>query len=560
MRFPILMLTAFIVLLFSCEDQEELSIPDPTVVTQPVLLTDKPYEYHNGTTVRPRMVEVTLDLLGVTQMMTVEETDGKLYIEGDILLGDVSEFPNRSATIVSSGKLWPGGIIPYHLPDAHPAKRDIEAAIQEVIDQTNLCLVPRTTQTNYVHFISQTGCSSKVGMQGGRQDIDVITSCGKGSAMHEILHAAGVYHEQNRSDRDSYITVHPENIIEGYEHNFMKYAAGTITNDGPYDYASIMHYHETAFSKNGRPTIELKTPPATSSTVIGLRNALSSGDITGVNNLYPTPSFCGESEGYLISYGANTNWQFVHSTPVNSKNLLVGDFNGDGSDDLLWATGSNWQVSYSASSSWQVINGSDYRSDKLMVGYFDADNRADIILADGDSWRLSSGANTNWVTINGSDFQKADLLVGNFIGDSRDDILVANGNNWRVSDAARTNWVTVNGSDYHRRDLMVGNFAGDAYDDILLADGDNWEISDNANTNWRTINGSDYPIGYLMVGKFNNDSTDDILLADGSSWRVSDNANTNWRTVNGSDFTKQDLLLGDFDGDGITDVLRWYGN
>ncbi|WP_052333967.1 M12 family metallopeptidase [Neolewinella persica] len=559
MRYLTLLPALLLALLFSC-DPEDITIPDPETTPQPVALTELPPEYHHGTIITPRQMEVTLPLLGLTQQMTVEEVNGQLFIEGDILLGDVSEFPNRAATIVVPSEQWPGGVIPYHIPANHPAKATIEAAIQEVIDQTNLCLTPRHNHENYVHFIAQQGCSSHIGMTGGRQNIDITTSCGKGSVIHEILHAAGVYHEQCRSDRDDYITVHFENIIAGYENNFIKYQAGTINNHGTYDYGSIMHYPEKAFTKNGGATIRIKTPPAAPGTIIGQRLSLSQGDIAGINDLYPNASFCGESEGYLISYGGSTNWQFVHNTQVDSKGLLVGDFNGDGSDDLLWTTGSNWQVSYSATAPWFTVNGSDYRSDKLLIGYFDTDNKADVLLADGDSWRISSGANTNWVTVNGSDFQKADLLVGNFYGDTRDDIMVANGNNWRVSDAARTNWITINGSDYHRRDLIVGNFAGDAYDDILLADGDNWEISDNANTNWRTINGSDYAIGYLMVGKFNGDNTDDIFMADGDSWRVSDNADTNWRTINGSDFTKQDLVLGDFNGDGLTDVLRWYGN
>ncbi|MTB53980.1 M12 family metallopeptidase [Lewinella sp. W8] len=543
---------------FGCES-EDLTLPDEAPTPISVELTETPPEYHHGIITNTQVREVNIPLLGITQQMTVTEVDGKFFIEGDILLGEATDFPNRSATIVCRGEQWSGGVIPYHLPRNHPAKAEIEAAIQAVMAQTNLCLTPRHEHEDYVHFISQSGCSSYVGRQGGRQDIDITTGCSRGSIIHEILHAAGIYHEHSRSDRDNYINVHSENIITAYEHNFDKYAPGAIQNHGDYDYGSIMHYPSSAFSKNGRPTITVKTPPATAGTTIGQRRGLSPGDIAGVNDLYPVDNFCGEAEGYLVSYGGTTNWQLVHVTPVNSDDLLVGDFDGDGSDDLLWTTGSNWQVSYSATSAWTPINGSNYRSDQLLVGYFDADNKADIILADGNNWRISSGANTNWRTIHGSSFQKKDLLVGNFIGDYRDDILVANGNPWRVADAAQSSWVVVNGSTYRRQSLMVGNFAGDQYDDILLADGDNWDVSDDANTNWRTINGSDYAIGYLMVGKFNQDGTDDILLADGNSWRVSDNADTNWRTINGSDYTKQDLVLGDFNGDGITDVLRWYG-
>jgi hypothetical protein len=43
------------------------------------------------------------------------------------------------------------------------------------------------------------------------------------------------------------------------ESNFNKYNASTVTSFGvPYDYGSVMHYGEYAFSKNGNKTIEPK--------------------------------------------------------------------------------------------------------------------------------------------------------------------------------------------------------------------------------------------------------------------------------------------------------------
>jgi hypothetical protein len=45
----------------------------------------------------------------------------------------------------------------------------------------------------------------------------------------------------------------------GAERNFTKYNASDITSFGvPYDYGSIMHYGEYAFTKNGEKTIQPK--------------------------------------------------------------------------------------------------------------------------------------------------------------------------------------------------------------------------------------------------------------------------------------------------------------
>ncbi|MFT5999197.1 MAG: hypothetical protein ACI81P_001654 [Neolewinella sp.] len=108
MRYLTLLPSFLLILLFACEP-EDATIPDLGTVLQPVAFTEVPPEYHHSTTITPHQLEVTLPLLGVTQQMTVEEVNDQLFIEGDILLGDVSEFPNRAATIVAPGEQWPRG-------------------------------------------------------------------------------------------------------------------------------------------------------------------------------------------------------------------------------------------------------------------------------------------------------------------------------------------------------------------------------------------------------------------------------------------------------------------
>ncbi len=239
-----------------------------------------------------REFNIQLPLSSTSQQVSTEVKDNMVIMEGDIILGNLVEFEGSEAVAIDGASYrWSSSVIPYVITAGHAKQTDIEWAINHVNTTTNLCLVPRTNQTNYIQFVSGSGCASYVGKQGGRQDI-TIGSCSAGSIAHEILHSAGLWHEQSREDRDSYITISTANIQAGKEHNFNKHVSDGI-DIGSYDYGSIMHYPKNAFSKNGNNTINIKMPPGTASTVIGQRNGLSPKDIAAINSLY-TPGPCKE--------------------------------------------------------------------------------------------------------------------------------------------------------------------------------------------------------------------------------------------------------------------------
>lgn len=62
---------------------------------------------------------------------------------------------------------------------------------------------------------------------------------------------------QSTHDRDEYVQIKWDNIIEGMEENFEKYNSSVVSNfNTPYDYDSILHYGAFGFAKNKTlPTI-----------------------------------------------------------------------------------------------------------------------------------------------------------------------------------------------------------------------------------------------------------------------------------------------------------------
>lgn len=77
-----------------------------------------------------------------------------------------------------------------------------------------------------------------------------------GTVVHEMLHAAGFWHEQSRPDRDEHVQILWANILPGLEDNFARYSRAEVsTLSLPYDTESVMHYGATAFSRNGQVTI-----------------------------------------------------------------------------------------------------------------------------------------------------------------------------------------------------------------------------------------------------------------------------------------------------------------
>lgn len=319
----ILMLPAFAVL-FSCSkdsiDEVDGSTPESVVeVTQ-----DEATEAAN-----PDMAGQVTKVYYGGQQIPVESFNGDYIYQGDILLHkdmvsmepvkkvfEKGETPPENKSTGRTSGRWPDNTVYYAIDSNLDNKTRVYDAIAHWESNTNIKFVERSSQSNYVYFVSGSGCSSYIGMIGGKQNITLSSSCSTGNTIHEIGHAIGLWHEQSRVDRENYITINYDNIQSGREHNFYTYKAQGMDGaefTSALDFNSIMMYGSYSFSANGRPTIVKKD----GSTFNIQRSALSTGDITGINNMYP----------YSSSQGGTSEEIYVNGDFYTISGLTVLRYN-----------------------------------------------------------------------------------------------------------------------------------------------------------------------------------------------------------------------------------------
>ncbi|XP_072527462.1 hatching enzyme 1.2-like [Salminus brasiliensis] len=162
-------------------------------------------------------------------------------------------------------------------------KSVIKDALKSFENSTCIRFIPRDKEEDYIHIQSLSGCFSTVGRRGGEQTLSLARrGClYEHVIQHEVLHALGFRHEQNRRDRDEHVRIVYENIIPGKEHNFKKRNTNNLGT--PYDYGSVMHYGRDAFSKNGQPTI---VPIPDENVAVGHAKEMNANDILRVKKLY----------------------------------------------------------------------------------------------------------------------------------------------------------------------------------------------------------------------------------------------------------------------------------
>jgi hypothetical protein len=260
------------------------------------------------------------------------------------------------------------------------------------------------------------------------------------------------------------------------------------------------------------------------------------------------------------------------SDPKTQRTFLrtyAGDFNGNGKDDLLLhngnsiltyaSQGASLDILFSAvgsvPGSWQFAAG-----DQFYVGDFNGDGKDEVVVFNGTNWGMPylglladdgagglrliaryDGSLPGWQFAAGDQF-----FVADFNGDGKDDLYVFNGTNWSFPylamlsssgsgfslaqryDQTLAGWQMTSGDRFY-----VGDFDGDGKDDLYVFNGTNWSFPylammrsegakitmvrryDQTLPNWAMAAGD-----RLYVGDFNSDGKADLYLFNGTNWSI----------------------------------------
>lgn len=177
--------------------------------------------------------------------------EGWVILEGDIAV-PVDVLSNRGNYVTN---LWSGGIVPFQfdlgVSPAQQAVADLAMTRWEAV--ANIDFRERTIlDLNYVVLAVAPGefnISIGVGMNGGAQWA-LIRNWSEDVVVHELGHVLGFWHEQQRANRDEFIEVLYDNALP-LEAAFNFNVIPGSRHYGPYDFESIMHYDQCAFSVCG---------------------------------------------------------------------------------------------------------------------------------------------------------------------------------------------------------------------------------------------------------------------------------------------------------------------
>ncbi|WP_412030197.1 M12 family metallopeptidase [Deinococcus yunweiensis] len=424
--------------------------PPPPITTQPEPTEPPtgwdPHDHSYSPTAATRTVTLWVPEANTSAEFTAVEHKGRWLTGGDIVVDAPKDAEASPSGAIVFAKKWPNAVIPYEIDSSLAGNA---AAIQNAVSYFNSSTpvrwMPRQadlpSHTHFVRFIAPADagtCDSQVGIQGGIQYIRLGAWCfdGRRHILHEMAHAAGFWHEQQRPDRDQFIDIVWNNIPEKAQKPNYGIWPGT-TAFGGYDFASIMHYPFTvSYDGSSREVIRPRVPVPTG-VVPGTGDTFSATDIQSFRALYgPQTTTSALRVGVIDSGGRALVREGALDSPwvellANAKQIALSGLR----IGVVTADGRALVKEGSLDATWVEV-ATDV---KQIVLY---DGRIGVVRASGEALVKEGALNANWVSV-ATDVTQLALSQGRIGSGGRIGVVKSNREVWVKEGAIWAGWVIV---------------------------------------------------------------------------------------------------------------------
>ncbi len=309
--------------------------------------------------------------------------------------------------------------------------------------------------------------------------------------------------------------------------------------------------------------------------------------------------------GQTATSFALQRWATQQGNVIGGMLWFEGDFNGDGKDDLATVWNDAGQISMDVQAStgtafvlqrWATKQGNLIGGMEWFVGDFDGDGRDDLAAMWNDVGHITLDVHVStgtsfvlqrWATQQGNLIGGMLWFVGDFDGDGKDDLATVWNDAGQISMDVQAStgtsfvlqrWATQQGNLIGGMLWFVGDFNGDGKDDLAAMWNDVGQITLDVHAStgtsfvlqrWATQQGNLIGGMQWFVGDFNGDGKDDLaaMWNDAGQITLDMHASTGaafvlqrWATQQGNLIDGMLWFVSDFNGDGRDDLAAMWND
>lgn len=273
------------------------------------------------------------------------------------------------------------------------------------------------------------------------------------------------------------------------------------------------------------------------------------------------PNLYGQSVGdcatlhWCLVDGGDGPLRYGSATGTPAADLLIGDLDGDGHDDVFNTSGGAWRWANPDGGTWTALATSSAALSELHLADLDGDGVDDVFWASGEAWYWSRSGVSSWATLKVSSYGSSEVLIGDFDGDGADDVFTTDGQRWAYHPRGSGDPLQLASSGNALSSLALGDFDGDGVTDVFTGDGVTWKWSRSGTSSWSDLARSSSTVADLAFADVDGDRITDVISVSNQTLRYSSGGQRSWETLRYQVEGLDGLRLGDFDGDGRDDVL-----